>query len=56
MAVLIDASVLIAVERRGVPPEHAIALVRTEDGALACITASELLKVKPNRGDGFPAW
>ena len=43
MAVLIDASVFIAVERRGLPPEHAIMPVRSEDAVLASITASELL-------------
>jgi predicted nucleic acid-binding protein len=43
MAVLIDASIFIAVERRGLPPEHAIRLVSAEAAALAGITASELL-------------
>lgn len=43
MAVLIDTSVVIAVERRGLPPEDAIAVVGTEDAAMASITASELL-------------
>lgn len=41
MAVLIDTSV--AVERRGLPPEDAIAVVGAEDAAMASITASELL-------------
>ena len=43
MAVLIDASIFIAVERRGLPPERALGLVSAEDAALASITASELL-------------
>jgi predicted nucleic acid-binding protein len=43
MAVLIDASISIAIERRGVPAEHAIVLIRAEDAAPASITASELL-------------
>ena len=43
MAVLIDASIFIAVERRGLPPSHAIALIGSEPAGLASITASELL-------------
>ncbi len=43
MAVLIDASVFIALERRGLPPEHTLGLVGTEEAALASITAAELL-------------
>lgn len=43
MAVLIDTSVVIAVERRGLPPEDTIAVVGAEDAAMASITASELL-------------
>ena len=43
MGVLIDASVLIAVERRGLPSEETMALMRSERAALASITASELL-------------
>jgi tRNA(fMet)-specific endonuclease VapC len=43
MAVLIDASVFIAVERRGFAPEVAMAPVIGEEALLASITASELL-------------
>lgn len=43
MAVLIDSSIFIAVERRGLLSAEAIALVGAEDAALASITASELL-------------
>ena len=43
MAVLIDASIFINVERRGLPSDHAIGLLSAEDAALASITASELL-------------
>ena len=43
MAVLIDSSIFIAVERRGLPPAEAMALVGAEDVALAAITTSELL-------------
>jgi predicted nucleic acid-binding protein len=43
MAVLIDSSIFIAAERRGVAPERIIALVGDESAALASITASELL-------------
>ena len=43
MAVLIDSSVFIGVERRGFPPEDATALAAGEEAALASVTASELL-------------
>lgn len=43
MAVLIDSSVFIFVERQGFPPERVVALITSEESALASITASELL-------------
>jgi tRNA(fMet)-specific endonuclease VapC len=43
MAILIDSSVFIALERRGLPIERTLTLVGTEEAALASITAAELL-------------
>ncbi len=43
MAVLIDSSVFIAAERRGVGPQDLLLLVPDEPVALAAISASELL-------------
>jgi hypothetical protein len=47
MAVLIDASVFIGVERQGFAPEVAMAPVIGEEALLASITASELLTGGP---------
>lgn len=43
MAILIDSSVFITVERRGFPPDFVLTLIRNEEGAMASVTASELL-------------
>jgi predicted nucleic acid-binding protein len=43
VAVLVDLSIFIAVERRGVPPGHVADVVGSERAAIASITASELL-------------
>lgn len=43
MAILIDTSVFIAAERRGLPTEQAISFVGSEEVVISSITASELL-------------
>jgi tRNA(fMet)-specific endonuclease VapC len=43
MAVLIDSSVFIALERRGAEPDEVLTLVPDEPVALAAVSASELL-------------
>ncbi|MDO8670601.1 MAG: type II toxin-antitoxin system VapC family toxin [Dehalococcoidia bacterium] len=43
MAILIDSSIFIAIERQGLPPDETVKTVLAEDAAMASITASELL-------------
>lgn len=43
MAVLIDSSIFIALERRGVPPDDGLGFIKVDNAAIASITASELL-------------
>jgi len=43
MAILIDSSVFIALERRGAGPDEVLLLVSNEQVALAAVSASELL-------------